>query len=247
MNQSVYKEVTEEIGNLLFPARCPVCDKAVPYPNRKEGICTECLEKLPLTNNSTCYKCGRQLFDGQKEWCEDCIRTRQKHLYESGMALCSYDDLMRESVYRLKYGKRREYAKTYGRLMGKRFGEVLTRLKVSSIVPVPLHPKRQKERGYNQAAVLAREIGRACKIPVYEDLVMRVRNTLPLKSMTPVQRQNNLKKAFKIRRNDVKLGVTIVIDDIYTTGSTIDAVSEALIEAGALRVYFMTLAIGEDF
>ncbi len=247
MNQSVYKELIETIGDFLFPTRCPVCDKPVPYPNRKDGICTECLKKLPLINNNTCYKCGRQLFDGQKEWCEDCTKTRQRHLYESGMALCSYDDLMRESVYRLKYGKRREYAKTYGQLMAKRFQETLRQLKVNSVIPVPLHSKRQKERGYNQAVVLAREIGKGCGIPVYEDCVVRVRNTTPLKSMTPSQRQNNLKKAFKIRRNDVKLGVTIVIDDIYTTGSTIDAVSEALIEAGALRVYFMTLAIGEDF
>ena len=94
--------------------------------------------------------------------------------------------------------------------------------------------------------MLAETIGRTCGIPVYTDYISRVRNTPPLKSMTPDQRQNNLKKAFKIRRNDVKLGVTIVIDDIYTTGSTIDAIAEVLMEAGALRVYFMTLAIGED-
>ena len=239
--------IVDAVGNLLFPIRCPVCDKPVPYHRIKAGICTDCYKNLPVIGEHVCYKCGRQLTDERKEWCEDCVKRRQGHYYERGMVLCSYDDVMRESIYRLKYGQRKEYADIYGRLMARRFGDALQKLSVNSIVPVPLHPKRKRERGYNQAALLAETIGKACGIPVYADYISRVRNTPPLKSMTPDQRQNNLKKAFKIRRNDVKLGVTIVIDDIYTTGSTIDAVAEALMEAGALRVYFMTLAIGEDY
>ncbi len=238
--------IVDVIGDLLFPIRCPVCDKPVPYHRLKTGICTDCYKKIPIIGEHACYKCGRQLTDERKEWCEDCVKRRHGHYYEQGMVLCSYDDVMRESIYRLKYAQRKEYATVYGRYMARRFGSVLRSLGANSIVPVPLHPKRQRERGYNQAAVLAETIGRACGIPVYTDYISRVRNTPPLKSMTPDQRQNNLKKAFKIRRNDVKLGVTIVIDDIYTTGSTIDAIAEVLMEAGALRVYFMTLAIGED-
>lgn len=239
--------LVDAIGNLLFPIRCPVCDRPVMYHQIGTGICNKCYRRLPFINNNMCYKCGRQLIDRKKEWCEDCMKSRHRHQYESGMALCSYDDVMRESVYRLKYGHRREYADVYGRLMAKRFGGNLRELGVESIVPVPLHPKRKRERGYNQATLLAEAIGEVCGIPVYADYIERVRNTPPLKSLTPSQRQNNLKKAFKIRRNDVKLGVTIVIDDIYTTGSTIDAIAKALLEAGALRVYFMTLAIGEDY
>ena len=77
--------------------------------------------------------------------------------------------------------------------------------------------------------------------------MVRTRHTPPMKMLSAGERQNNLKKAFKIGRNDVKLKITIVIDDIYTTGSTIDAVAKALKEAGMLKVYFLTLASGEDF
>jgi ComF family protein len=154
---------------------------------------------------------------------------------------------MRESIYRLKYGGRREYADVYGRMMAERFGKAMQRAGVEGIVPVPLHPKREYRRGYNQAALLANRLGEETGIKVYDDYVVRIRHTPPMKSLSAGERQNNLKKAFKIGRNDVKLKVIIVLDDIYTTGSTIDAVAKVLIEAGVLRVYFMTLAIGEDF
>ena len=247
MKYNIVKRLIEVSESMVFPLRCPVCDKPVPYCDRQDGICKECIRKLPFINSDRCYKCGRQLFSGEKEWCEDCIKTEKLHVYKSGMSLCSYDDVMRESIYRIKYGGRREYAVTYGWIMAKKFRDVLEQWNADCIVPVPLHPKRQRERGYNQASILARTFGKACNIPVYENCVMRICNTPPLKSMTPFQRQNNLKKAFKIGRNDVKLGITVVIDDIYTTGSTIDAISKVLIEAGASQVYFLTLAIGEDF
>lgn len=184
--------------------------------------------------------------NSEKEFCGDCRDRGTAHFYEKGLALCSYNDTMRESLYKMKYQGRREYAETYGRLMAQYFGNVIKRAGVEGIVPVPLHPKRERERGYNQAALLARAFGRESGIPVYENYLVRTRHTPPMKSLSTAERQNNLKKAFKIGQNDVKLRVTIVIDDIYTTGSTIDAVAKMLLEAGALRVFFITLAIGED-
>ena len=83
-------------------------------------------------------------------------------------------------------------------------------------------------------------------IPLCEHYVERMKDTKPLKSMSRPERQNNLKKAFKIGRNDVKLNVSIVVDDIYTTGSTVDALAEVLKEAGVQTVYFLTVAIGDD-
>jgi ComF family protein len=174
------------------------------------------------------------------------MKSMGQHFYTRGISLCSYNGIMRESIYRFKYGGRKEYAKAYGRLMGHRFGAMLKRAGVEGIVPVPLHPKREYQRGYNQAALLAEALGRETGIRVYQDYILRTRYTQPMKTLSAPERQNNLKKAFKIGRDDVKLKVIIVIDDIYTTGSTIDAVAKVLIEAGALRVYFMTLAIGED-
>lgn len=240
------KKTAEELLELVFPARCPVCDKPVAYFDRESGRCPECMGRLPFIRGKRCYLCGRELAGEKEELCEDCDGKEGRRFYTRGFALCSYEDVMRESVYRFKYGGRREYAQVYGRLMAERFKDAMRRAKIEGIIPVPLHPAREKQRGYNQAALLARALGAYTGVPVYEDYVVRVRHTPPMKTLGAGERQNNLKRAFKIRRNDVKLKITIVIDDIYTTGSTIDAVAKTLINAGVSRVYFMTLAIGGD-
>lgn len=238
--------ILENFRDMVFPVRCPVCDRPVYYYERKKGICSNCRKKLPFIKDNRCYKCGRALGADKKELCMDCRNKENIHLYVKGLSLCSYNDLMRESIYRMKYQGRKEYAKVYGKMMAEQFGTAIKRAGIEGIIPVPLHPKREYERGYNQAALLARALAKETGVKVYEDYVMRVCNTPPMKSLSTAERQNNLKKAFKIGRNDVKLGITIIIDDIYTTGSTIDAVAKVLIEAGVSRVYFISLAIGED-
>ena len=116
--------------------------------------------------------------------------------------------------------------------------------KAQALVPVPLHRKKKKKRGYNQAELIARELSAYWGIPVITDLVIRCKNTKPMKGIVGTDRQNNLKKAFKLGTNDVKLSTIIIIDDIYTTGSTIDAVAKVCVEAGIKNVYFMTVSIG---
>ena len=110
---------------------------------------------------------------------------------------------------------------------------------------VPVHRSRLRTRGYNQAEVIARSLGRELGIPVDTRLIRRSKKTVPLKNLTLAERQNNLKKAFKLCRNDVKLKTIIVIDDIYTTGSTMDAVAQVLKNAGIERVYCVCAAIGK--
>lgn len=232
--------------DLLFPKRCPVCHKPVPYYERNQGICKACIKRLPLIGDNRCYLCGRRLSHEEKELCEECKKSRGMHHYTRGLALCSYDEVMRESIYRFKYGGRQEYGKVYGEIMADCFTDFMRQAGVEAIIPVPLHPDRERKRGFNQAAVLAKALGSRSKIPVFENLVVRTVNTLPMKSLSGKKRQNNLKKAFKIVQNDVKLNITIIIDDIYTTGSTIDAIAEVLRNAGCSRVYFLTLAIGKD-
>ena len=113
-------------------------------------------------------------------------------------------------------------------------------------MPVPVHAARKRERGYNQAEALAGEIGRRMGIPVDFRLIKRVKKTLPQKLLDDRERQNNLKRAFKIARNDVKLKRVVIIDDIYTTGSTIDACALELKRAGVEKVYFIAIAIGKE-
>lgn len=219
--------------------RCPVCDGVLPLG---EQICPQCAEKLQLIHNPFCRKCGKALEDNRREYCGDC--ERGTHLYREGRALYAYP-CIRRSVYRFKYGGRKEYAVFYGNEIARHLGEIILSWKPDALVPVPLHSSRKRKRGYNQADALAAEVGKRLGIPVASRLVVRVKNTTPLKLLTPAMRQNNLKRAFKIRGNVVKLNTIIIIDDIYTTGSTVDAMAAALQEAGIKNVYFIALAIGK--
>lgn len=230
------------IKELLFPRRCPVCDGVVKFGG--ERICRACEGKLIPVSEPWCCKCGKPLRQEEQEYCLDC--TRRKHAFLRGRAVFTYDSIA-SSIYRFKYQGRQEYAECYGELAASVLcGEKQLR-EADVLIPVPLHKKRQKKRGYNQAALFAKALGKMWGIPVREDLVMREKNTKPLKQFNPSQRQNNLKKAFKLMQNDVKLNTIIIVDDIYTTGSTIDAVARVFLEAGVNKIYFVTLAVGKGF
>lgn len=230
------------IKELLFPRRCPVCDKIVLQWGEK--ICRECKTKPVPIRKAWCFKCGKPLQGEEQEYCRDC--QRGKHLFYRGRAVFTYDS-MAASLYRFKYQGRQEYAEYYGEAAARLLAGEKELRKAQVLVPVPIHPSRMRQRGYNQALLFAKALGKAWNIPVCEDLVVRCRNTKPLKQLNPSERQNNLKKAFKLKRNDVKLNTIIVVDDIYTTGSTIDAVSSVLSETGAGRIYFVTLTVGRGF
>lgn len=186
-------------------------------------------------------KCGKKLADAQTEYCGDCMRRR--HLFDRGRALYAYKSVS-DSIYRFKYKGRQEYAAYYAACIERELGDWIRRCGADALVPVPIHTSRRRRRGYNQAEVLAKELGRLTGIPVEGNLIGRVRKTVPMKELSVDERQNNLKRAFKICRNDVKLNTIIIVDDIYTTGSTIDAMSYELRRAGVRRIYFVTLAIG---
>ncbi len=228
------------LPDLLYPRRCPVCDRAVkPFGGL---VCQACENKLVYVEEPYCMKCGKGLREEEREYCGDCMR--RQHLFDRGRALFEYPGAA-ESIYRFKYRGRQEYAAYYARCMAGKLGGCLISWRPEALIPVPVHASRRRARGYNQAETLARELGRLTGIPVKTDFIKRVRKTTPMKELSASERQNNLKKAFKICRNDVKLSTIVIIDDIYTTGSTIDAMSYELRRAGVKHIYFMTLSIGK--
>ena len=224
---------------LLFPRRCPICDK--PVDKMGHYVCKSCQGTIRYVKAPYCMKCGKSLRDDTKEYCLDCQKT--EHFFQSGRALYEYETI-KMSIYRFKYEGRKEYAEVYGKELAKHFGEWIKERKVDAIVPVPLHKEKEKKRGYNQAALIARAFGKELNIPVKEEMVKRVRVTMPQKELNGKERQNNLKNAFKIGKNDVKLNTVVVVDDIYTTGATMDAVTACLIRAGIKKVYCISLTIG---
>ncbi len=231
----------ELVGGLVFPPRCPICDEIV-YLWEK-GICNSCMKKIQYVENPRCLKCGKHISDAATEYCEDC--ENRTHFYQGGRALYEYKEVA-SAVYRFKYGGRQEYAKVFGEEIAFYLGEYILNLKPDALIPVPMYPSKERKRGYNQATLLARVLGKELQIPVYEKVIKRVTNTKPLKFLNPEERLNNLKKAFILEENGVKLSTIIIIDDIYTTGSTVDTMAKVFLESGVRQVYFVTLAIGEN-
>ena len=237
--KKIGKKTGETIIQLLFPRRCPVCDGIVRPFGKK--ICPECRPKLKVVTSPWCMRCGGKL-SGEREFCSDC--RRREHRYDRARTLYEYG-CAAPSIYRFKYGGRQEYGEFFGEEMGRYLEDFIRRADPEVIVPVPLHRRRLKTRGYNQAACLAKALGRCLDLPVNENLVKRVKNTVPMKRLNPAERQNNLKKAFIIGRNDVKLYDRILlVDDIYTTGTTLDEIAALLKADGVSKVYCVTLAHG---
>ncbi len=222
--------------DFLFPRHCPVCDDVVTPFGQK--ICDDCRDKIKLNLPPFCLKCGKKLHSTDK-LCKDCRGKNTKYI--RGRSLYEYKTSF-EGIFKMKYKGRAEFGDYYGQQMAVYLKGFIDEVKPDAIIPVPLHKTRENKRGYNQAFCIAKALGRANGIPVYKNYVKRIKPTLPLKMMTPAERQNNLKKAFIIDQNVVKLKTIIVVDDIYTTGSTIDGISSTLLKNGTTKVYFMTVS-----
>ena len=225
---------------LLYPGRCPVCDGILAFGEGR--IHKHCAKVLQRVGPVYCLKCGRPIFREEDAFCRHC--REEKHDFDSGVSVYMYRGEMKASIYRFKYGNRQEYAGYYGRELAKAIAARRDMRAARLIVPVPLYSEKLLQRGFNQAQLLAQEVSALLKIPMKPDLVRRVRATTAQKELGAYERRKNLKKAFKIGQDDVELDSIIVVDDIFTTGSTIDGVARVLKEAGAKKVYAATLAIG---
>lgn len=233
--------------HVLYPKRCPICDEVVhvEFLSDEYPICERCKREIEYVTEPMCKKCGKPLGNERQEYCGDC--RKEKHSFTQGKALWAYKGAVKKSVYRLKYSNRREYGMAYGQELVRQYGEWIRKKQIQGIIPIPLHKKRKRQRGYNQAEVIAKEMGRLLQMPVYDDLLIRRVNTTPQKELNDKERKNNLKKAFKMCENNVQLEKVLLIDDIYTTGSTIDGAAAALLEAGVMEVYFVSVSIGRGY
>lgn len=245
-HNSILKELyllKKKILHIMYPSRCPFCMKII-HADRA-GACNPCIRKLPYIEGANCMKCGKQIMNEESEYCMDCLK--KKHYFTQGISLWSYHDIVKQSVYWFKYKNKREFADYYALEICKRYAQLIRRWDADCLIPVPMYKRKMRKRGYNQTEVLADAISRQLEMPVNKNVIVRTRNTLPQKELNDKERQKNLKNAFKIKQNSVKLKKVILIDDIYTTGSTVDAAAECLIAAGAETVFVITLCIGQGY
>lgn len=227
---------------LLYPQRCPFCDEVLGREEKKELCCSSCREKLPWVKGPVCMKCGKPVGSAEAEYCPDCQKSH--HIFDQGAAVFTYSGCMPGSIYRLKASNRRDYIDFFAAAMKRQSGKYLKRWQPQVILTVPMHPRKRAARGYNQAELLAERFGELTGIPVDQNILCCIRKTKVQKSLGRSARQKNLRGSFVVQKDLGNLRRVLVIDDVYTTGSTMDEIARTLKKAGVEQVYFWVLCTG---
>ena len=248
-----------------FPDRytCIFCGKEL-YTANRLGTCDACLAALPLVGNAFCLKCGKPILPQGSEmpapisddydpsvagqtlysgYCPTC-RNHERG-FDSVRSAFAYVGQVRHVVYRLKYGNARYLAPYLSAYMADTYFD--EPVEVDMVVAVPLHAKRKRERGYNQAALLAEQLANRLNLPYLPDGLTKVRVTHTQTNLSFRERQDNLQGAFACGNPAVQGKRVLVVDDVLTTGATMTEAARALRKAGAVHVYGLTLANVPEF
>lgn len=216
--------------DLLFPPRCVVCRA------RGEWLCLHCRPQLDLFQPPLCPRCGLPVEPN-----EPCSACRWERVPLNGKRACGYfEGPLRQAVHRLKFNGERYLAEPLAAIMAETWRQ--SPPPVDILVPVPLGKKRERERGYNQSALLAAEVGRLLGLPVDEQTLRRVRETPPQMGLPRESRLANLEGAFACQPDPIAGRRVCLIDDVTTTGATLAACASTLRRAGARAVCGLTVA-----
>jgi ComF family protein len=236
------KQILTGIADLIFPPRCITCDN----PLERHGplpFCPSCLEEIHFIRSPLCPRCGVPFpaTEGEDHLCGDCLRLEKP--YAVARAVGRYEETLLTAIHRFKYKRRIGTGEVLGRIMAD-FAAGIWNLKViDRIVPVPLHRKKLRERGFNQAVILAREISKRFGIPLDFMSLRRDVFTPPQVGLGREERSANVHGAFSARHPERLAGQRILlVDDVYTTGSTLAECARVLIRAKAEAVMVLTLA-----
>ncbi|MFB3925901.1 MAG: ComF family protein [Syntrophales bacterium] len=227
--------------DLLFPVRCVGCDSLI-----KEGdggpFCERCISKIHFIKSPICPRCGIPFrAGGSDHLCGECIRTRQYFTMARSVGL--YETALLNAIHRFKYGKSTAAGKALGKIMALFDFPGLEMRRFSVIMPVPLHPDRLRERGFNQSLILAREIAGHHCLPLDFTSLKRKRYTEPQIGLGKDARSPNVRGAFEVGgKENISGRKVVLVDDVYTTGSTVRECARTLLGNGAEEVAVLTLA-----
>lgn len=227
--------------DLLYPTKpkCNICGRVGAAP-----ACAVCMASLDYLQGITCLHCGKQLNEQYHDnTCPDC-KGGIFH-YDRAYSCFAYSGMGKELIYKLKYEGKTQLSNVIAGLMEERLRN--EGLAADAIVPVPIHENKLKTRGFNQSYIIARELGERLRKPIFDCLV-RTKETKEQYNLDRAQRSLNIIDAFsvKLMYNIDKYKNILLVDDIYTTGSTVNECSKVLKKAGAKKVYVITAATGSN-
>ena len=226
--------------DLFFPPHCAACQRLGVW------LCADCLDAIEAIEPPVCWHCGLPLPGSQAggDGASLCAGCQTSPIQLDGLrAHAFHGGPLRKAIHEFKYQDLRGLAPQLGHLMADGWERLAPRdLTLDAVVPVPLHRSRQRERGYNQSALLARELGHCLQLPVIEDAVMRSRATAPQVDLNAQARLANVRDAFRCKGNDLAGKRVLLVDDVCTSGATLESTCRALKDAGVTTVWACTLA-----
>jgi ComF family protein len=236
------KEILTGIADLIFPPRCITCGVILkehgPLP-----FCPQCTAGIRFIRSPLCPRCGIPFppAEGEDHLCGECLITHRPFAVARAVGL--YEDTLLTAIHLFKYRGRIGIGKVLGSIMADFAGGIWDMKVFSSVMPVPLHRKRLRERGFNQTVILARKIAKRFALPLDFLTLRRAVFTSPQVGMGREERTVNVRGAFTVRKPERTIGKRILlVDDVYTTGSTLAECARTLLNAGADSVAVITLA-----
>ena len=239
----MFKTMFQGISDLLYPHNCLLCHRYLNSLQKNLALCSSCLSTIEFNHPPFCRKCSRHLTDGSQSHCDDCLR--KDFLFDCAWAPCFYNETMRKLIHLFKYGNKTSLRHCFTEM-------ILSFLEnhpaqghsFDLLVPIPLHPVRLRERGYNQSAILAQGIAQRLNLPICNQNLIRTRHTQNQARVNPKNRFTNIHDAFRIKHSaQVKEKSVLLVDDLLTSGTTASEAARVLKESGARRVGVLTLAL----
>ena len=218
----------EKLACMLLPPRCIFCNGLI-EPGIALQVCNDCFPKIPFIEETI-------LRTGSVDSHSVC---------DGAICVCKYSGIVKDSLIRFKFYSKPSYYRTFARLISDRMGKIGSIGKFDMVMSVPLHKKKEYSRGYNQAYLISKALGRYLKLPERSYLLKRFKNTDTQSLLGRTERRLNMMNAFKVTGSEELKGKSILlVDDIMTTGFTLDECARMLKEAGAVSVMAAVVATG---
>lgn len=246
-------ELAKKLLSSVFPSRCLLCQKTVKPQTHSVHIeiCSECFQRLPH-NKVNCSHCALPLPDDLTNniLCGRCIK--KPPAFDYAYSPLRYEDDVIRLMHQLKFGEKITYSRTFGEMLLQLLSQKLSQgdnqqgqNKPDCLLPVPLHRSRLRQRGFNQSIELARVISKKLNIPIEYDAVNRTRSTASQMGLDAVARKKNINGAFSVKwklSDKLKDKHILIIDDVMTTGSTVNELAKTLKRSGVARVGVLSFA-----
>ena len=245
MREGLWERAEHAVSEAVFPSNiyCICCGSLIDG-TRNYSLCDGCMEKLHWITGRTCDKCGKALPDTYRgKLCYDCMTY--EHSFVKGYSCLTYGMYERQLIFDMKYNGKSYLAEKFADILYDRI--CCEDVDPDGVIPVPVSRRRLRERGYDQSELMAKALGKRWDVPVWTDVLRRKKNTPFLRGYSPAEREEILRGVFSVSPSGIRRiqgKHVMLLDDIYTTGTTADACSRALLEAGAREVSLLTLASG---